>query len=417
MTKNNTYIFIGVILLIVLVVLTFLESKPPFWDEAYYLENITNLNNTGFSKQYLIDYKGPAGPTYALIHYLLQPITKLAVPFVRFVNIIFLFGVLMYLKKIFDAIENTKQNSLVFTISSLSIATIYTIAGLVLTEIFAVFFMTFTVYYLVKHYKENKNNYFIAIVAGLSFSLSILARQPMIVLWLALPFLFLKHGSFVKFDFEKKEFFKFILITVCTSLILPCYIFYVWGGLTPFSQASVGDGLSPINLVLALSYAAIFTVFIKPNYFKIIDSKTNRYEFLTVTVISVLLNILFLKIEFSPFNSIISNWLSPSFIPYYKMGCGSLLGIVGLSFIYYFLKKNLKEKDPLTLFFAFGFLLIIGTSLKVTHQFSARYVAQAFPIIVFALHAKGEKINWLSVVTLAVGGSLGIASLQSYFLN
>ena len=109
MTKNNTYIFIGIILLFVLLIFTFFQSKPPFWDEAYYLENITNLNKTGFSKQYLINYKGPAGPTYAIIHYLLQPITKLSVPLVRIVNIIFLVGILIYTKKIFDTLDKTKK--------------------------------------------------------------------------------------------------------------------------------------------------------------------------------------------------------------------------------------------------------------------------------------------------------------------
>ena len=417
MTKNNTYIFIGIILLVVLLIFTFFQSKPPFWDEAYYLENIINLNKTGFSKQYLINYKGPAGPTYAIIHYLLQPITKLSVPLVRIVNIIFLVGILIYTKKIFDTLDNTKKNSLVYTISSLSIATVYTISGLALTEIFAIFFMIFTVYYLVKYYKENKNNYFLAIISGLSFSLAILARQPIIVLWLALPFLFIKQGYLFKFDFEKKEFIKFSVVTLFTSLLLPFYIFYVWGNIMPVSQTTTGVGISPTNLVLAFSYAAIFTLFIKPNYFKFKNGSTNRYEFVTVIVISILLNIFFLKIEFSPFNSIISNWLNPSFLTYYKIGCGSILGFIGLSFIYYFIKKNLLQKDPLILFFAFGFILIIGTSLKVTHQFSARYVAQAFPIIVIALHAKGEKINWLSVVTLAIGGFLGITSLNSYYLN
>ena len=197
---------------------------------------------------------------------------------------------------------------------------------------------------MVKYYKENKNNYFLAIISGLSFSLAILARQPIIVLWLALPFLFIKQGYLFKFDFEKKEFFKFSVVTLFTSLLLPFYIFYVWGNIIPVSQTTTGVGISYTNLVLAFSYAAIFTLFIKPNYFKFINGSTNRHEFVTVIVISVLLNIFFLKIEFSPFNSIISNWLNPSFLTYYKIGCGSILGFIGLSFIYYFYKKESSTK-------------------------------------------------------------------------
>lgn len=415
MTKNNIYIIIGISLLIILLVFTFLQTKPPFWDEAYYLENVINLNIIGFSKQYLIDYKGPAGPTYVLIHYLLQPITKLSVPLVRIVNIIFLFGILFYTKKTFNIVNNIKSNSLIFTISSLAIANIYTISGIALTEIFAAFFMIFTVFYLVKHYKENKNNYLLALLSGFSFSLAILGRQPIIVLWLALPLLFLRDRYLFKIDFERKEFLKFVIVTVFSSLIIPLYIFNIWNNIQPLSQASTGIGISPTNLVLAFGYAAIFTLFIKPNYFKFVDKKIKYLEFITVITISVFFNVFLLKIEFAPFNSIVSNWLNPSFIPYYKICCGSILAIVGLSFIYFFTKKNLLQKDPLTLFFAFGFLLIIGTSLKVTHQFSARYVAQAFPLIVLAVHSKEEKINWLSVISLTIGGMLGIASLNSYY--
>ncbi len=413
--KNNTYIITGIILLFSLMLFTVFQKKPPFWDETYYIENIINLNKFGFSKQYLIDYKGPAGPTYTLIHYLLQDITKLSAPLIRIPNIIFLIAILFYIKKIFN-LNNTKNNSLVFAISSLSIANIYTISGLVLTEIFAVFFMTFTVYYLIKHYKNNKNNYILAVISGLSFSLAILGRQPIIVLWIALPFLFIKKGYLFKFDFSKKEFIKFLTVTLITSLIIPFYVFYLWGNIQPLSQASTGIGISIKNLVLAFAYAGIFTFFIKPNYFNFLLWKKNLYEFIIVLIISIFFNIFFLKIEFIPFNNIIINYLNPSLFPYYEIFCGNILSVVGFSFIYFFIKKNLLQKDPLTMFFAFGFLLIIGTSLKVTHQFSARYVAQAFPLMVLSIHiTKKENINYLSIVTLAIGGVLGIISLNSYY--
>ena len=414
-SKNNIYILFGIILLITLLIFTLLQTKPPFWDEAYYLENIINLNKFGFSKKFLIEYKGPAGPTYTLIHYLFQPITKLSVPLVRIVNIVFLLGILFNIKKTFDILNKTKSNSLIFTVSSLAIGTVYTISGFALTEVFGVFFMTFTIFQLVKYYKKNKNNYLLALLSGLSFSLAILGRQPLIVMWLALPLLFLKQGYLFKIDFERNEFLKFVIITVVSSLILPLYIFSIWGNFQPLSTQFTGIGISPINLILSFGYAAIFTFFIKPNYFKFLNKKINYYEFITVIAISFFLNFYILKIEFIPFNGIISNWFNDSLISYYKIFCGSFLAIVGLSFIYFFTKKNLLQKEPLTLFFAFGFLLIISTSFKVTHQFSPRYVVQAFPLIVLAVHSNEEQISWLSLITLTVGGVLGIVSLNSYY--
>ena len=417
MSKNNTYILIGLSFLFMLSIFTAIQTKPPFWDEAYYLENIINLNKFGFSKQFLIDYKGPAGPTYALIHYFLQPLTKLSVPSVRLVNTFFLLGLLFYLKKTFDILNQIKSNSLIFTLSSLTIGTVYTISGLALTEIFALFFMTFTVFQLVKYYKIKKNNYLFAFLAGLSFSLAILGRQPLIMLWVASPLLFLKHGYFFKIDFEKNEFFKFVITTVLSSLIVPLYIFSIWGDIQPFPLSTISSGIniSPTNLVLSFGYAAIFTFFINPNYFNFLCKKTNYYEFFTVIGTSFFLNVFLFKIEFIPLKTIVSEMMKDSLIPYYKIFCGSLLSTFGLSFIYYFVKKNILNKDPLTLFFAFGFLLIISTSLKVTHQFSSRYVAQAFPLIVLSVYSKEQKINWMSVLTLLIGGILGMLSLNSYY--
>lgn len=417
MKKSSVYIAIGIFLILTLFIVTIFRFQAPFWDEAYYLENVTILNDFGFTKQFLLDYKGPAGPTYAVIHYIFQPLTRLEAPIVRLVNILFLVGTLFLMYKIFLNLKVSKTNSIIFSLSTLAIPTIYTIAGLALTEMFAVFFLTVSLYFIILAYQNNKNNYLLAIISGLSFSFAVLGRQPIMVLWLAIPFLFINTDKLFQFDFSKKKFLEFIIVTAVVSLILPLWVFYIWGNIQPPLVAvfTGGGGLSPTNLILALGYAAIYTIFINPNYFDIKNDFSSKKELVLVLLVAVFLNIFLLRIEFTPFTSIVSNYLSNSFLFYYKLCCGSILAVLGITFIYYFLKKQLNQKDRLSLFFSVGFVLIIATSIKVTHQFSARYVAQAFPLIILGLNTKRKNVSWTSFIFLLVGGGLGLISLNSYF--
>jgi hypothetical protein len=412
---QKLYIIFSLIILVTLIVGTALRSQAPFWDEFYYLENVVILENLGFTEEFLVNYKGPAGPTYSIIHYFLKPITMLQAPMVRLVNIVFLIGTLLILYRIFLNLNKSRINSIVFALSSLAIPTIYTISGLALTEIFAIFFLTTSLFFITKSYQTNKNNYWLAIISGLSFSFAILGRQPILVLWLALPILFLKRESGVEFDFSKREFLKFIIVTVLFSLIFPLYVFCVWGNIQPASEAFTGVGLSPRNLILAFGYAAIFTFLINPNYFILKRAFLIKKELLLVIFISVLINFFILKIKFTPFKSILSNFLNDALFEFYEIGCGSFLSVVGISYIYFMVKKQLKEKNRLSVFFLMGFLLVIATSIKVTHQFSARYVAQAFPLLVVGLNINRQHVSVWSIVCLTLAGALGLLSLSSYF--
>ena len=88
---------------------------------------------------------------------------------------------------------------------------------------------------------------------------------------------------------------------------------------------------------------------------------------------------------------------------------------MGLLFLYYFVKKQVLKGDKLITFLSFSFLLIVATSIKVTHQFSARYVAQAFPLILLAINTNRNKIKVIDIIMLIIGGVLGLISLENYF--
>ncbi len=414
--KNITtliYIALGFILFSILVILTALRHLPVFWDEAYYLENITLLNKYGFTNEYLINYKGPAGPTYAFIHYLFQPITHLKAPLVRMVNIILLGITNLIIYKTFQLLNNSKHLNIALALSVFAFSTLYTITGMALTEIPAILFLTITVFYTVRQYLSNEFNIIQAIISGLSFSLAILGRQPIIALLGAFPFFFFSIVKPYKIKIQNKRFIYYIIITFVISLIIPFYIFYIWGNIQPISMEVTGIGLAPNHLILSLGYAAIFTFLIYPHFysFKYISFK----EIIIVTTIAIVSNFILLKVEFTPFLSLARKYLSPTTLYVYSLACGSILAILGILFTFYFLKKQFKTANTLIFVLSIGFLLIISTSIKVTHQFSARYVAQAFPLLVIAINYDRKKITYLDIITLLIGGTLGIISLESYF--
>jgi putative Mn2+ efflux pump MntP len=116
-----------------------------------------------------------------------------------------------------------------------------------------------------------------------------------------------------------------------------------------------------------------------------------------------------------PFKTLVMSIFPSHILEVYRIISGSILSILGLSFLYFFIKTQYLKKDKLLLFFSIAFILIIATSLKVTHQFSARYVGQAFPLLVLAINMDRTRLNIISLVTLLIGCILGFITLESYF--
>ncbi|AZQ44573.1 ArnT family glycosyltransferase [Nonlabens ponticola] len=415
--QTIAYLAISIGLLIILFVVTMLRQQLPFWDEAYYLENLVLLENLGFTREFLLAYKGPAGPTYAWIHYILSPLTNLQTPYVRIVNTIFLALTVFVIYLTARTIDPSSKNNEVIALSAMSIPTVYTIAGMALTEMFSVFFLSVFIYLITYVYVKRKNLWILAVVAGIALSLAILGRQPLLMVLLALPIFFVSYEKKVILNQPFKRYGLFIGVTVLAALILPIFVFSIWGNIQPAAEASTGVGFEPKHLVLALGYSALHLCFINPTYFNFSKDISSWFELAGVLVVSVILNVFLLKVSFNPFAVIVSKILPEDLMSLYSIACGSLLASLGILFLYYFLKKQLTSYDKMSAFLSLGFLLIIATSIKVTHQFSARYVAQAFPLLILAAHYKREKLKTIHIITLVIGGILGMISLDNYFVD
>jgi dolichyl-phosphate-mannose--protein O-mannosyl transferase len=262
------YTIIGVLSFLILIFITAIKRVPPFWDELYYLNNVILLQEYGLTKEFLIIYKGPAGPTFAIIHYLANPLTHLSAPWVRLISVLLLGATLVLIFLCFKKLGQSKINSIALAFSTMAIPTIYTISGMALTEIPAIFFLTIAIYFIITHFISNTNNYFLAILTGLSLSFAILGRQPLMMIIMAIPILFINPQNFLRLNFKNNNFLKFIFVTLLISIIIPIIVFWVWGNIQPKSEAYTGVGLVPNHFILALGYSCIFTLLVNPKFFK-----------------------------------------------------------------------------------------------------------------------------------------------------
>jgi 4-amino-4-deoxy-L-arabinose transferase-like glycosyltransferase len=412
--KERLYIGVGTGLFLALLTMTIFHKQPPFWDEVYYLENVGLLKKLGLTNEFLANYMGPAGPTFAVMHYLFSPLTDLGAPLVRLVNVFFL-ALTMYLTYLTLGKLQGKKSA-INSLSTLAIPTVHVISGLVLTEIFASFFLSVSIYLIISAYLKNENNYLTSIATGISLSLAILARQPLLLVILSFPFIFIstKENKY-SIDLTKKEFLKFLGVATISSLVLPTWAFSVWGNIQPTSQAWTGLGFSINNLILAFGYAFLNIILVNPNYFDLKKDFSNKIELVVLILISVLLNLTIFKITDAPFGRIISTIL-PYVSAIYPIICGCLLTTLGFTFFYYYLKKQLSAKNSLDIFFAIAFILVLASCFKVTHQFSTRYVVQAFPLLVLSANLNNKKITARSIISLLIGGILGLVCLERFFI-
>lgn len=236
-TNKNITIACSFIGFASLTILTLGHLQAPFWDEEWYLRNIPLLEQYGLSEQFLMKYWGPAGPLYAFVHFAFEPVTQLKAPWVRIVNVILLgFSILF----IWLTLRLTKQvNPFALSLALLSIPMIYVCAGLALTEIPAMMFIAMAILLLLYSLQHEHLLFkvLMGIAGGLALGLSILGRQPYLVVAFASVIFILK-------DSEYKRNLLSIIPFLIGAIILPAIVFRVWGNIQPPIEDHTGVGLS-----------------------------------------------------------------------------------------------------------------------------------------------------------------------------
>jgi hypothetical protein len=401
-----------------LVFAEFVFTRPPFYDEEDYLRNVYLLHTYGFSIEYLKHHIGAAGPLHSVIHYFLEPLTKLQPPYVRLVNIAFLLAAMYTISLTLKLLGRTSSCSLYV----MAIPMTYVIAGLALTEMPAIFFLALGIFFIIK--STQKNNFsaasiFLLIAGGGCISLAIIGRQPYLVVVAAFPILFIDKNINAKSIFS-------LLITIAVSLAMPLYIFYVWKGLVAPQEASFFNGIAqegtlyrPDFFILCLAYFSIVFFFIAPHFFLVpnflIYNKKNIAVIWSIVLVCIIaFNYYYRLIVFLPLFSVVNKILPYSIMNAASILFGSAIITLAIVFVARIIYKYYEHGfSKYYLFYALASVLVAFTCIKITGQFSSRYAAQAIPLLI-PLANYFYKPGRFTVYTAAAGVLFGLISFLSY---
>ncbi len=396
-----------------LIALVLLLNKAPFYDEPAYLKNVLLLNKYGWGETYLLNHEGSAGPLYSIVHYLLQPITALRTPYIRLVNVGFLLGTIWVLSRTFLKYALAKDLALL----TLAVPMSYVIGGLALTEMPAIFFLSLSIYLLVAYSKQDRRSQiYKVILAALAFGLSIIGRQPFLLLIAALPILYIDKRDWTKAIYPTIVFGVF-------ALLIPAYIFFIWNGLVAPGDAAFYDDIANQGsnfrfdfFFLCFAYYAIVFALIAPRLFV----RLNRFQWYVAGLFFlclIVLNYYFDFILFLPFNFLFTKVFSVRLAHVASLIFGAFIILSSLYLMYSLYQQLRKQLFPtMLLFYVFSITLIAISCVKITWGFSSRYPAQAIPLLVpiAAYFYKRHRYNLIRII-VAIG--LGITSLLSYLLS
>lgn len=403
--------------LAILTLMAVAVRQPLLYDEPIYLQTVETLRQYGFSFSFLNNLEAPAGPLYAILHSSLAPITGLDVPGVRLVNITLLGLTILITIGIGYLINLTFP--VLWGLCMVSIPMTWVLSGMALTEMPAVFFMILGFFLLIwstshlqsKDGREiNEKNttrsisakqILAAILGGLALGIAIAGRQPLLVTLAAVPILAIDSRSRIQ-----------VLSFLLSAAIIPTTLFITWGGLVPPKLQFVGEGFSITHLILAYCYAGVITLILSPRFFSYRLRTT-----LIIAVLSILINGIFNWIEFVPMRTLSNQLIPESMFPIYVKICSGLLVSLGTLYLASLLKNLINNRENLNyIFLGVATIFICFTALKVTHQFSSRYVAQALPLFTLITEPYSEA-SYFKATRIVLGSLLGVAILTSYYFG
>ena len=405
--NKNTYTIVAGICYALLLIFTLFNARllTVYTDESVYLTNIPRLEQLGFSRQFFLEYNGAAGPLYTFIHYWLKPLTGLQLPYIRYVNIVFLLLVILIINKIGRFFQENNDNIPHLGWFLMAIPTTAISAGLALTELPAMFFLWLSVLLLLKieQMQTPRNKVIFAFLSAFALSIAIIGRQVYLVTLVGFAYYLIK----------KQHNFKIISLFLFVAPLLPSLLFYTWGGLlAQHDRAIIEHEYSPFHLSLAFCYAALFIAFIRPQWFIFYKNASFLRFSIAVVFICFLLNWFVLDVHFLPNKALLWKLLpSKSHQDILSNLFGGLTLFLSLYFLMafsYHLYKN--RNNTFYVFCALNFILILGTCLKISHVFGSRYVFQAMPFMLVLLNTD-LKIGRKEVFLLLIGFILGFISL------
>ena len=385
--------------LVMLFGLVAMSGTTLVYDEPYYMDVVASVHEHGLSARFLQNVPGPAGPLHALVHYVLEPLSHLRPPRVRFVNLALL-GVMIGGVWGIARLQRSARPFLT-SLSVVSIPMTWVVAGLALTEIPAMCLAVLALLLLLYAVKPGGTaQWMAALGGGLIFSAAILGRQPFLAVLLALPLL-LTRQSFI-----------YLVLFLCAALPLPLVVFYVWGGIVPPQTAYAGaGGLSITHGALAFAYAGMVMLIVAPGWFNLGATWTGL-AFASAVVLNSFLSVIQVTPAMTMAQRVVGDGVALSLYQHVTSG---LLLAVGVVFVTSAVRHLWRRRaDRVFCFLCAASILLVGTAAKVTLLFSSRYTAMAIPLLLLTAEPFSVE-SYAKAVRMSLGVVCGALILASYF--
>jgi hypothetical protein len=416
--KDNKLPLIEIILLVTgftaLVTVQIIFQRPLNDDERDYLSNVALLHQYGPGKNYLVHLVGSAGPLYPVVHFLFEPITRLDVLYVRWINTGFLTGAIYFIYRTISLFNFPLR---FYSFYTMAIPMTYVTGGMALTEMPALFFFSVSIYLLIKSTAAARPPLLQVILAGCCMSLAILGRQPYLLTLAAFPVLFIPGQNL-------KRSITLLVVTLIFSVALPCYVFFTWKGLVPTIEsqlykdiAQAGISYRPDFFLLCIFYFAMSMLIIAPGLFRIKLSTASLTGWIACFVAIIAANFVFQWITLIPLKGLSEKiFTTPGQIYVFSNVCGSAVIFSSFCFLVSLYKhsRNMPNRKEIV-FFALTALLVAAACIKITWGYSSRYAAQAIPSLVL-LGSFFYKNTGFNIIRIIAGVIAGLIALTTYLL-
>ncbi len=382
-----------------------ISPRRLIYDEIYYISIAQDYLREGFTNEFIRNISAPTGILYALVHNFFAPITNFSVPNVRFVSLgLILCSYLLIFSWLNFASKKCIESSLLISAMWLVAPTTGVIGCMALTEIPSICFCLASSLILAFTYNQSKwrKNIFLVVIglitSGLLLGLSTWGRQNFIVIVLASLPLF--------FPLTRKSIF-FATIYSLSALLIFIYPISIWNGLVPPTVSFVEKGYRISNFILSCSYLGFIGAIVYPKIL-FLDRKITS----AIIAFSVLLVGFYSDLRYLPSRMIVEKLFGSMGVFILSYLIGVFFTSLGLIFIYSLVKESIfKRNDTILIYCAISIVLICLSNIKITHQFSSRYVTLAIPFLLYILSDQKALNKFFSAKFL---GSFSLSILFLY---
>ena len=371
------------------------------YDEACFANNIPRLHQYGFGQKFLNSLTRPTGPLYSFVHVVFEPITQLRPVRMRFVNVF----LLVLLAGVLAAwLERQRQSDYwVVGCSVLVVPMTWVVAGMALSEMSAMVFVTLSLYLQLRGLEALKAGRPVRgwlFASGVCLGIAVWGRQPYLLLC-GIPVLAAVLD-------RRLRMAAVIFVGVVLAMAIP--LFMIWRALVPPSSHEAQQGISVTNGLTSLAYTGICFLLVAP-----------RSRWLPVKVLlglvalSIVANMSLGALVLYPIKSVIDRHLPVSMVSLYGSICGSLFlscGVVFLAVLLRMICVDLKDLSRVTV--SGGLLCLAISPMFISHQYSSRYTAMSLPYLILAAQP-WRRWGLETVIAAVLGCGVGFLSLFGYF--